>query len=110
MIKILHLLVKWFHNNSLQQISHYFSLSQSLKILFSDVKSDGKQNYCDKFLLCKILRLVIIDRHHILTPPFPPIQKYKCNQERKQLPGLQESYPCLLIRLTEKSIPKRYVE
>ena len=68
MIKILHLLVKWFHNNSLQQISHYFSLSQSLKILFnSDVKSDGKQNYCDKFLLCKILRLVIIDRHHILT-------------------------------------------
>ena len=98
MIKILHLLVKWFQNNSLQQISHYFSLSQSLKILFSDVKSDGKQNYCDKFLLCKILRLVIIDRHHILTVNehhhFPP-SRNKCNQERKQLPGLQESYLCV---------------
>ena len=44
----------------------FFSFSK-FEILFSDVKSDGKQNYCDKFLLCKILRLVIIDRHHILT-------------------------------------------
>ena len=77
MIKILHLLVKMVPHQQLfiQQISHYFSISQSLKILFCDVKSDGKQNYCDKFLLCKILRLVIIDRHHILTPLFPPLEK-----------------------------------
>ena len=61
------LLVHWSTTTRYNRfhISHFCKIENSY---LTDVKSVGKQNYCDKFLLCKILRLVIIET--LWTPLF----------------------------------------
>ena len=102
------LLVHWSTTTRYNRfhISHFCKIENSY---FNDVKSVGKQNYCDKFLLCKILRLVIIET--LWTPLFKLeniflTQICKCNQERKSFLVKENHIPVSWLSVLSSSIPK----